>query len=176
MLGRAIWVLALAAITLAACGSDDDDAPTTTAGVGERNAVAVEVAAGYCSFDAALSATRGPCPPSGATAAAMAACKGPELVAVAAAEALLKRLATLPDTPSLRDVLAPLSRGLQAFVSAARERISAIDAGDTARFDRDHESIAGALGILCPVVTELVAALPAGGRDLPTTCDDTAVG
>lgn len=176
MLGRAIWVLALATITLVACGSDDDDAPTTTAGIADRSAVAGQVAAGYRSFDDALSATRGACPPSGATAATMTACKGPELVAVSTATALLEKLAALPDTPSLRDVLAPLSRGLQAFVSAARERIAAIDAGDTARFDRDHESIAGALAILCPAVTALDAALPADERVLPASCSDTAVG
>jgi hypothetical protein len=138
--------------------------------------VAVEVAAGYRSFDSALEATRGPCPPGGATAASMATCKGPELRVVAAASSLLERLATVPDTPSLRDVLAPLSRGLQAFVSAARERIAAIDAGDTGRFDRDHESIAGALGILCPAVTALDDVLPVSARIAATSCKDTGVG
>ena len=176
MRGRAVVVLALAAMTLVACGSDDDDAPPTTAGSGATTGIAVEVAAGYRTFDAALEATRGACPATGAAAAAMKACKGPELVAVAAASALLERLATVPDTPKLRSVLAPLSRGLQAFVSAARERIAAIDAGDTARFDRDHEAVASALAILCPAVTALDAAVPEGARVTPTTCRDTDVG
>jgi hypothetical protein len=176
MLGRAILVLTLAAVVLVACGSDDDGAPTTTVGAGDANALAIEVAGGYRSFDAALEMTRGPCPPEGATATSMAACKGPELVAVAAAQTLLGRLATIPDTPSLRGVLAPLSRGLQAFVSAARERIAAIDAGDTARFDRDHEAVASALTLLCPAVAALDAVVPASTRVAPKTCRDHAVG
>jgi hypothetical protein len=177
MRGRAIWVLAVAAMTLVACGSDDDGSTTTTAAAdANAGAVAIGVAAGYETFDAALELTRGPCPSANATAASMASCKGPELVAVAAAESLLGRLATVPDTPSLRGVLAPLSRGLQAFVSAARERIAAIDAGDVARFDRDHESIAGALGILCPAVVALDAVVPSHARVASTTCKDMSVG
>lgn len=176
MRGRTMWVLALATLTLIACGSDDDDATATTAGVGNARTVATEVATSYRAFDAALEATRGVCPPAGATKASMTACKAPALVAVAAAESLLARLATVPDTPSLRDVLAPLSRGLQAFVSAARERIGAIDGRDPARFDRDHEAIASALALLCPALTALDGRLPTGSRVQPTTCRDTAVG
>lgn len=176
MRGRAMMVLALTAMVLVACGSDDDDSTTTTAAVGGADAVALQVAAGYRSFDAALEMTRGTCPSGGATPTAMAACKAPELVAAAAAQSLLGQLATMPDTPSLRDVLAPLSRGLQAFVSAARERIAAIDGGDTARFDRYHESVAGALGILCPAVAELDSIVPSRARVRSTTCRDTSVG
>jgi hypothetical protein len=177
MRGRAMVVLALAAMVLVGCGSDDDEATTTTTvGTGAAGAVALEVAAGYRTFDAALEMTRGACPSTGATTPTMAACKGPELVAVAAAESLLAHLATIPDTPSLRAVLAPLSRGLQAFVSAARQRIAAIDGGDATRFDRYHESVAGALGILCPALASLDAVVPARARVRSATCTDTSVG
>lgn len=171
-----VWMVVLvSALVTAACGSSDGVVATTTSRVADGRRIAALVAADARAVDGALEATRGPC---GAAQSprALPACKGPELVAVAAAQKLLDRIAVQPDVPALHDALATLSRGLQAFVSGARERIAAIDAGDVARFTRAHEAIAGALAILCPAISTLNVAVGEADRVDASSCRDAAVG
>ena len=171
-----MWmVVLLGSLATPACGRDDGEVATTTSRLIDARRVAALVAADARAFDGALDATRGPCS-AAAPPATLPACKGPELLAVAAAQKLLDRIAVQPDVPVLHDTLATLSRGLQAFVSGARERISAIDEGDVARFARAHESIAGALAILCPAIVTLNASVAEADRVDGSSCRDAAVG
>lgn len=176
-MGRAVvWMLVLVgSLATTACGRDAAEVATTTSRVLDARRIATLVATDARTFDEALEATRAPCA-AAAPAATLPACKGPELVALAAAQALLDRLAVQPDVAALHDAVATLSRGLQAFVSGARERIAAIDARDAPRFARARESIAGALAILCPAIATLNANVAEADRVEASSCRDTAVG